>query len=92
MLAIDFDEDFIDVEGVAIATVTTFQAAGINGSKFDAPQADRFSGDSYASFSQEIFDIPMTEIETVVEPDGITDDIGRESVPFIRVHGPILPK
>ena len=72
--------------------VLSIQTVGINGSKFDAPQADRFSGDSYASFSQEIFDIPMTEIETVVEPDGITDDIGRESVPFIRVHGPILTK
>jgi len=37
MLAIDPDEDFIDVEGVAIAPVLTLQAAGINGTELYAP-------------------------------------------------------
>jgi hypothetical protein len=33
----------------------------------------------------------MAEIEAVVEPDGVGDDIGRESVAFVDVHTPILP-
>ena len=32
----------------------------------------------------------MAEIETMVEPDSIADDIGWESVPFINIHPPIL--
>jgi hypothetical protein len=33
----------------------------------------------------------MAQVETIVEPDGIGDDVGRESVAFIRIHSPILP-
>jgi hypothetical protein len=40
LLAVDLDEDFIDLEGVAIVTMLSFQAAGINGSKFDTPEAN----------------------------------------------------
>jgi hypothetical protein len=44
LLAIDLDEDFIDVEGIAKASVPPFQSAGINGSELDTPEADGFSG------------------------------------------------
>ena len=50
LFAIDLDEDFIDAEGVAIASMISLQAAGINGSELYARQADRFSGYSNASF------------------------------------------
>ena len=33
----------------------------------------------------------MTEVVTIVDPDGITDDIGGEPVSLIGVHLPILP-
>jgi hypothetical protein len=32
----------------------------------------------------------MTEVEPVVEPDCVTNDIGRESVAFVCIHLPIL--
>ena len=32
----------------------------------------------------------MNEIETIVEPDSVTDDIGRKSVALVSVHPPIL--
>jgi hypothetical protein len=37
LLTVDFDEDFIDVERVAVASVLSFQSTGINGTKFYAP-------------------------------------------------------
>ena len=40
VLAVHFHEDFIDIEGIAVATMLTLQAAGINGSEFDTPKAD----------------------------------------------------
>jgi len=52
-------EDLVDVESITIATVLPLQSAGINGSKFDAPQADRFTGYSDASFCEQIFDIAV---------------------------------
>ena len=33
----------------------------------------------------------MAEIEPVVEPDCITDDIGRKAVSFVSIHPKIVP-
>ena len=91
LLAVDFYEDFIDVEGVAVASVFAVQPAGINGAEFYAPQADRFSGYGDAPFSQEVFYISVAEVEPEVEPDCVGNNIGRESVAFVSIHLPILP-
>ena len=32
----------------------------------------------------------MAEIETIVQPDSVTDNLGWESVTFISIHSPIL--
>jgi len=53
--------------------------------------ADCLSGYSDASLSQEVFDVSVTEIESIVEPDSVTDDIRRESVAFRCIHPPSLP-
>jgi hypothetical protein len=52
-------EDFIDVEGITVASMLSFQSACINGSELDTPEPDRFTADSDASLGQQIFDIPM---------------------------------
>ena len=54
------------------------------------PQTNRFAADCDASFSEKVFDISMTEIETIVEPDCVANDIWRESMTLIGIHGPIL--
>ena len=54
------------------------------------PEADRFASDSDSSLSQEIFNIAVAQVEAVVEPDCITDDIGWESVALVSIHAPIL--
>jgi hypothetical protein len=66
LLAIDLHEEFIDVEGVALATVSALQSSGINGTELDAPEADGFSGYGDAPLRQDIFDISMAQVETVV--------------------------
>ena len=53
-------ENFIDEEGVAVAPVLPLQAPGINGPEIDAPEADCFTADGDASFSQKILDIAVT--------------------------------
>jgi hypothetical protein len=46
--------------------------------------------DGDTSLGKEIFNVTMAQIESVVEPDGIGDDVRWESVSFVCAHGPIL--
>ena len=87
MLAVDFDEYFIDVESVAVALVPSLQTTGIEHTDLDAPQADCFAADSDASLRQEIFNISVTQIEAKVEPNSVGHDVRQESVAFIGIHG-----
>ena len=50
-----------------------------------------FAADDDASLSQQILDIAVALIEPVKQPDGIGEEIWRESVAFEDIHGPILP-
>jgi hypothetical protein len=52
LLTVYLDEDFIDVEGVTVTSVFSFQSTGINRSKLDTPEADRFMADGDSSFSE----------------------------------------
>jgi len=54
--------------------------------------ADGFPAYGDASLGQQILDITMAQIESVVEPDCIADDIWWESVPFVSIHLPIPAK
>ncbi len=51
LLAIDLHEDFIDVEGIAVALVPWFQAPGKCGTELDTPKTDRLAADDNTSFS-----------------------------------------
>ena len=90
LLAIDLDENLVDVKGVALALMLLFQAPGLFGSKVDAPEPDGLVADDDATFSQEIFDIPVAEVEAITEPDRVTDDCRRKPVTSVSIHGPIL--
>jgi hypothetical protein len=59
LLAIDLHEDFIDEKGITVASALSVQSSGVNGAELDAPQANCFAADSYASLSEQIFNITM---------------------------------
>ena len=54
------------------------------------PQANCFSADDDASFSQGTFNIPVAPTEAIIEPDGVRNDIWGKSVAFVGVHRLIL--
>jgi hypothetical protein len=56
LLAIYLYEDFIDVEGVAIASMLFLQSSGVDSSELDAPEPDGFVTDGNAAFSEQVFD------------------------------------
>jgi len=83
-------KDFIDVECVAVASMASLQSSSVNGAEFDAPQADRLSGDSDPTLCQKVFNISVAEIESIVEPDGVGNDVRWKSVSLVCIHPPIL--
>jgi len=83
-------EDFVDVESVAVASVLAFQAPSVFWTEFDTPKADGFTADSDAALGEKIFDISMAQVEAIVEPDRVTDDVGWESVALVGIHPPIV--
>jgi hypothetical protein len=91
LLTIHCDGDFINVEGIAIATVLSLQPPREDSSEFDAPEADSFATDCDASFGKQIFDISVTEIETVLEPDSVADEIRWESMTLVGIHYRTIP-
>lgn len=91
LLAANPRKDFVNVEGIAIPLVLSFQAARVDRSELYAPQPNRFPTDCNPTLSQQIFNMPVAKIEPLVKPIGIADDIWWESVPFVGIHGPSRP-
>ncbi len=56
------------------------QALGEGVAELDAPSADGLAGDDNSSFQQEFLDVPITQREAVVQPNGVPNDLKRESV------------
>ena len=59
--------------------------------EFYAPEPNGLAADSDTSFSEQIFNISMAEIEAEVQTDCVRNDIWRESVALVDIHLPILP-
>ncbi len=59
LLAIDFYEDFIEVERIAITTVSLFESTSVSSAKLDTPEPDGFVADTNASFGEQILDITI---------------------------------
>ena len=86
LLAVDSDKDFIDIESVTITSMLSFQAPSVYSSKFDTPKSNRFTANGDASFSQEIFNIAVAEVEAMIETDGVGNYVGWEPVSFVGIH------
>jgi hypothetical protein len=67
-LAIDFDEDFIDMPFIARLSSFLAQFLSIFFTKRPIPLPNRFMADCDASLSQYQFDIPKTEGKSGIEP------------------------
>lgn len=78
VLAPDPDEDLVHEDRVAVAAVPSPQSPRVPGSELVAPEADRLVGDDDSSPGQQVLDVPMAQVEAVVEPDCVLDDLRRK--------------
>ncbi len=68
----------------------SLQAPRINSAELDAPEPNRFTADNDATFCQQVFEITVTPIESVVQPEGMADNVRRKLMALVYSHPPIL--
>ena len=94
-LAPNVHEELIQVPRITQATLSPLEPASIFGTTLPAPLADSLVGDQDSPLGQKIFDITEAQAETVIEPDGVADDLRWESVSVVAgcivIHPPSLP-
>ena len=88
LLAVDSNEDFVQVPNIAEAALTPLQFSGIISTELLAPESNRFLRDDDSAFGEKILDISEAQAETMVNPDGIADDFWRETMTVIAI--PVL--
>ena len=52
---------------------------------------EQIVGDRDPALGEQIFHVPETQAEAKVEPDGLRDDVGRESISVIARRGTVHP-
>ena len=70
-LAIDFEEDLIQMPLIAGLWATAFELVSVDLAELAAPLPNRCVGHEDAARGKEFFDITVAEGETEVEPDGV---------------------
>ncbi len=97
-LAMDGEEDVIQIPLVPGARLTVTQGIGIPLTKLQTSLANCFVGQLDASLGHDLFDVAVAQGEVVVQPNTITDDLRGKGMTFVegrrrsRFHTPIMPK
>ena len=89
-LTVDRDEDFVQEPRIAEAALSSLQPPGVVGAELRAPLPNGFVRHDDASFGQQILDIPEAQTVSVVQPDGVADDVSWKAMPKVagstRMH------
>ena len=81
---LDLHEHFIDEKCVSISLMSTLQALDIFGAELVAPQSNRLIAYCNTAFSQQILDVSMAKVESVIEPNGVLNDFRGETMSLIQ--------
>jgi hypothetical protein len=52
--------------------------------EFDTPQPDRLVADPNTTLGHNILDVTAAQIEAMIEPDNMLNDLRRESMAFVQ--------
>jgi hypothetical protein len=84
-LAIDREEDLVQVPRVARSGTPAPELIGKILTKLQTPLADGFIRDDDFPGAQQLFDIAIAEAEAEIQPHRMTDDLGWEAVMLVTV-------
>ena len=90
-LTVDRHEHFVLEPGVSESTVSSLQPPSVVGAELSAPLPNGFVRHDDAAFGKEILDIPEAQAVSVVEPDGVADDVRRKAMPQVAGSTSVHP-
>jgi len=79
-MLVDRERHFVQVPLVAASQMTPTKLACQQWAELAAPQPDGLVSDLDPTFGEQLLDIAVAEGEAVVQPDGVSDDLGWETV------------
>ncbi len=82
LLTPNFDDNFIEIPLVSEFRTTT-NLISVDLSKLETSFADSFIGDLNVPIQHHFLNISKAEREGVVQPNAVSDDLGRDAVSFI---------
>ncbi len=82
--ALNLDKNFINKESIAVTLVLAPKSIRIRRAEFDTPQPDRLVTDPNTTLGHKVLDVAAAQIETMIEPDNVLNDLRRESVAFVQ--------
>jgi hypothetical protein len=82
---LDVHEDFVQVPHISQPPLSRLQLSSVLGPELPAPLPDGFVGDDDSPLRQELLDVAKAQTESVIQPNGMTDDLRREPVAVIAV-------
>ena len=80
----DADEHLIQLPRIAGLRPASMQRHGEVSTGTSGTWPDALMGHDYAAFAEDQLDVAQAEAEYVMQPDGMTDDLGRKSMPRLR--------
>jgi hypothetical protein len=80
LLSMDLNEHLINEESINVALVFSSKTLGIFRTKLITPLTDGCITDRDAPLRHQVFDVAVTRIESMLEPQGILNDSRWESV------------
>jgi hypothetical protein len=70
LVAVDSNEDFVQVPNIAEAALTPLQFSGIVTTELLTPESNRFIRDDDSAFGEKVLDVAEAQAETIVNLDG----------------------
>jgi hypothetical protein len=82
-LTLDLHEHLVNVERVSISVVLSSQSSRKLRAELIAPQSNSFVANLNTPLRRQVFDIAVTQIETMLKPHDILNDFGRAWVALV---------
>src|SRR6266700_454974 len=82
--AADLQGHFVQMPLVTGSRSSSTQPCSESRTELGAPLTDRLMADNDAALGEQILNVAEAEVETKVQPHGVRDDLGRETVASIR--------
>jgi hypothetical protein len=84
-LAIDREEDFVEMPCVAGSGTSAPELGGRRLAELAAPFGDGFVGRDHPTGQQQLFDIAVAETEAEVQTDTVGNNFRRETMAFVGI-------